>query len=84
MVDSWIRFKPTKDIWYYYISYNDCGDKELKERNLPLQEGWECAEIRPFAFIDGKKQMAKFKIIDNEYFIEINKKIPIKRLFFCL
>ena len=78
-LDRWFpkgyeKFKPRENIWYYYTSYLDCGIKGLKARNLPEKNGWECWEIRPFAFVDGKKRRAKFKIIDNKCIIEINKK----------
>lgn len=84
------RFSPAKNIWYCYMSYLKCGMQEIEERNLPYQSGYthpvECWEIRPFAFLDGKKHRAKFKIIQDKCIIEYNKQkleAPLKKCFFA-
>lgn len=68
------------------MSYNECSIQDLDNRNLLQQNGWECWEIRPFAFIKGKKIRAKFRIINDECIIEISRKkqkFPLSRCSFA-
>ena len=94
-LDQWLpagykKLKPAKNVWYFYMSYLKCGEDEIRERNLPCQVGYahpvECWEIRPFAFIGGKKYRAKFKIVEKDCIIEYNKKklkVPLKKCSFA-
>lgn len=77
------EFKPVKDIWYNYISYDKCGEKELRDRKLPIQSDWECWEIRPHVLIGDKKIRAKFKVIENKCIIFINGKEKVYPLLDC-
>ncbi len=79
------HFTPKENIWYYYMSWEECEETDLEKRNLPDQVGWGCWEIRPFAFINGKKHRAKFKVVGEECIIEINKnkmKFPLNKCSF--
>lgn len=75
--------KLTKDIWYYYLSYNECGEEDLIKRSLKWSVGWDCCEIRPFILIGRRKFRGKFKVVGNKCFYKIKNKKFIVSLGNC-